>query len=245
MDRKALFALILCVSSLILMSVSVPRPWYQLSMESGGVETQIDVFFEHGEITVYEDGEVSTTTDNYDNRPNIKTVMGNTYGLICLGLFVLVIGLMVIVLNILEKIGNRSTAILLVFAAVFILLTPLYMMFALPPAIGDDFADLEGTGMLPVEPMSETFFGSNEDVNNAKWGGGPGWFLTIFTAVFIGTAAMLLLFSRHRTRVAPIGRAELRRSTQLRTSEDSSNESQPTYEGRKTVIEEDEGWIRY
>ncbi len=241
MDKKALFGLILVVSSLLMMSISVSLPWYQVRMETGDEVTHVDAYFDYRETTVQNDGEETTETESYDDLPTVKTVMDNTYGVFCIALFVLVLGMVSIIFNMLEKISKNATGLLLVLGVLFLLLTPLYFMYALPPAVGEDL-NVQGG---PNEKMGEQFFGSNNHINYAEWGGASGWYLTLLAAGITGTAALLLFLSTPRTREAPIGRAEIRRSTQLETSEEEPNKPKPTYEGKKTVFEEDEGWIRY
>ncbi len=241
MDRKALFGLILVVSSLLMMSISITLPWYQVTMETGNEVTHVDAYFDYTETTVDQDGEETTETEYYDDLPAVKKVMDNTYGVFCIALFVLVIGMVSVVLYMLEKISKNAAGLLLVLGTLFLLLVPLYLMFALPPAVGEDL-NVEGG---PNEEMGEKFFGSNDHTYTTTWGAGSGWFLTLLAAGVTGVSAVLLLSSKPRLREAPIGRAKLRRSTQIDTSKEKPEKPKPNYEGKNTIFEDEDGWIRY
>ncbi len=243
MDKKAIFGLILCLGALLLMSISYSLPWYQVRIDSAQDEMHIDVYFDYSEVKVIEDGEEYLETDDLEYQPAIKTVLNNTRGIFLIGLFILIIGMAFIVLKTLDKVNKNTATFVLILGALFLLLAPIYFMCALPPAIGEDFETSGSSHVLPVEGMSKQFSGSNEQ--ESVWGGGPGWYLVFIAAGMTVASAISLFVSRNRVMDAPIGRAELRRSTQLGASEQEPETSEPTYEGKNTVFEDDEGWIRY
>ncbi len=258
MDKKVFLGLLFCLGAVVLIIISVSMPWYQVRIDAstdvpfvGTVElrSEVDADFNHIKTETVTNGNRETEINDYDEMPNVKSVMKNTRAILILGLLILIVGILGVFLKMADKMDKNIVAILLVVGFVFILLAPVYLMLELPDAIGEDLDELDD---VAIDKMSREFSGTDERRRdflgfvtevNTKWGGGPGWYLAFFAAGLAAIAALALFLSAPRAYSVPMGNS--RPEPRMRVKRSAKEPENIPFDGKKTIIDEDEGMINY
>lgn len=204
MQRKALIGMILVLVALIMVGISFVMPWYSFSAEisSTGVSSEIsaDYYLDHAEMEAL--GE--TESMDYEDMEDSETldVFNTTRIMVILGIVGCIIGLIGAAMVMMEKMGNKLGAVLVLIALILALLAPIYIMFALPAAFKNEMGDVEEVEGLS-SGMGDSFFGSESSSTDLgggismstefSWGGGTGWFMALIGFILLIVALIMVL----------------------------------------------------
>lgn len=207
MQKRALVGTIFILIALFMITLSLVMPWYQWEMTVEGYgepdSYYVDYHLDHAEST----GLGVTVDVDYDEEPqkdfNYIQTLKTTQIIAYIGIIGCIIGLIGTVIVTMDKLSSRGGAVLVLLAVIFSLMAPLYLMIALPAAFEEDARELNSP--LPSEKIETDFFGSDKYEEESlgstvtyeiTWGGSIGWFLTIFAAIIVIIAFILIIISK-------------------------------------------------
>jgi hypothetical protein len=205
MQKKAIIGFILALLAFILVLVSMFLPWYSnvgtTSANNMSMSMGLHYYFDHIEFTIdMPEGigfNISGASENvpYDSPEvedmNFVKVFGITQILAIVAVITTLIGFIGAIMVAAEKMKPGVGAVLLSLAFLMCLLAPIFLMVSLPNAFVED-----GMVLTSDEP-NPGFFGSKSETSSGitteqNWGGGLGWFLTLF-AVILNLIAMIYI----------------------------------------------------
>jgi ABC-type sugar transport system permease subunit len=205
MQKKAVVGMILVLIALVMVMASLFLPWYRNEVSSSAnnmtLSIRLDYYFDHAEATFdapegfgfYANS--SSEELSYDS-PEVKdtnfvSVFGITQILAIIAVITTLFGLICAIMVAMGKLKGSVGAVVVSLAFLMCLLAPIYIMVSLPDAFIED-------GMIMTsDAPNPGFFGSESDstsgmTNEHNWGGGLGWFFTIF-AVVLNLIAMIFI----------------------------------------------------
>ncbi len=205
MQRKAIIGMILVLIALMMVMTSLFLPWYrnEASSGSGGLSFTLgmDYYCDHCEATIdmpegfgfnISDASEEISYDSTELKDmNFVMVFGITRILAVVAIITTLFGLIGAIMVGAGKMKPSVGAVIVALAFLMCLLAPIFIMVSLPNAFVED-------GMvLTSEEPNPGFFGSKSDsfegvTTEYSWGGGLGWFFTIF-AVILNLLAMIFI----------------------------------------------------
>ena len=218
MEKKAMIGAVMAIIAVILIGITMFTPWYNVHFTASGsysgvtydVKEDVDAYFTYVNLhmTATAAGQTQTRSlaSDYDKDSEPGKVFGTTMLLAILTLIFAILGVIAGLLVAFGTLKPTIGALLILPVIILAFITPLYLMTALPPAIGKQVGVLtgsEGEFMIsPPEKMTTQFFGSDHiEYNtgyltiplNISWGGALAWFLS-FIAGIISIIAMIFVF---------------------------------------------------
>ncbi|MFO7992070.1 MAG: hypothetical protein R6U61_07250 [Thermoplasmata archaeon] len=239
--------------ALLLLVITFFTPWYTIKYEAEGegygydmdITSEIDAYFGHYEAETTSDGETDYDEEDYDDAEHFGAVFSITRVFVIIAIITTVIGLAASMM-VLNNGSKKKTAVLILAVAVlFSFLAPIYMMNALPDALGEDMDDANSDiGAFDYDnKIDDDFFGSDDEERNVagysmethvQWGGSTAWFAALFAFVLNVVGFMMVLIHR------PDGHP-LQSPGQMQSRHTQQNYQQP-YGEEKQHYSQDRGW---
>ncbi|MFW6040647.1 MAG: hypothetical protein ACOC85_02310 [Thermoplasmatota archaeon] len=221
MDKKCIFAIVFGFIAVILLLFAFVSPWYNINMDASAevedmsveVHYNIDAYLTeartHSEVTMDEETETETNIEPYEEGENITRIFNTTRIFTVLGTFGSGLGIIGAVLVGTGKIDKRIGALMVFMGFIFAIITPLYLMSSLPPAIQEDIQEENEIdfGSETLDKIGNEFFGSDSREEtmfgttlryDVKWGGSTAWFLALGSSILNLLALALLLLRREK-----------------------------------------------
>ncbi len=179
---------------IILMSIALVLPWYQMSYE-----------YDSSEGTMGAGADQFIHMDSGD-QTKWSFVMSETLGMV--GLVIGVIALMFLLISSLGGQPSKMPMIFTLIAAILCILAPMILMATLPGAFEADAKEANDDWEQPDhDAYTKSFFGSyedKEDDSKDSWGGDVGWFLAIVAFVMFLLAFIFILRGKKTQAPAPM-----------------------------------------
>lgn len=198
---------VLGVVAVVVAIIAVIGPWWTFEAHGsfGGFSySGNDQFGLFGGSSAAQAGSSSSSnTTSYTDMPHIGSVFTLATLLLAAGL-VIGIGMIVVgTLSASKPSFSRLGGILGILACVIVLVSPLYVMSALPGAVNQDSGAATSSTTVNGFWGSETRnFGSFAQAN-LTWAAGWGWYLALAAAIIFLVAAVALFSSSRRVAVSP------------------------------------------
>ena len=191
--KKWYMALGLGLVALILVGVTMVTPWYSISETTGSIERkEMFTLFEVRSEYNDESGSDSDTQgwDVMKTIPETASVFNITLYLIMGAFILLILFIILLYLASTEKLAFKASGIVALGAMLLLIISPLYMMVALPAALEKD----------RMPEYSESFFGSE---GGSDWGGDIGWFAALIAFVVTLVSGFVTLRLKNQKPASP------------------------------------------